>query len=74
MNNRIVWRGGWGLFYVPNNVSNFRQDGFSLATQMVTSLDNNLTPSAILSDPFPAGSDSTAGQQPKVCSPGWARA
>jgi hypothetical protein len=55
VNHWIVWRGGWGLFYVPNNVSNFRQDGFSLATQMVTSLDNNLTPFRYLADPFPAG-------------------
>jgi hypothetical protein len=55
VNDWIVWRGGWGMFYVPNNVSNLRQDGFSLATQMVTSLDNNLTPFRYLSDPFPAG-------------------
>jgi hypothetical protein len=55
VSNWIVMRGGWGVFYVPNNVSNFRQDGFSLATQMVTSLDNNLTPFRYLSDPFPAG-------------------
>ncbi len=53
--NWMVWRGGWGAFYVPNNVGNFRQDGFSLATQMVTSLDNNLTPFRSLSDPFPDG-------------------
>jgi hypothetical protein len=55
LNNWMVARGGWGVFYVPNNVSNFRQDGFSLATQMVTSLDNNLTPYRYLADPFPAG-------------------
>jgi hypothetical protein len=53
--NWMVWRGGWGMFYVPNNVNNLRQDGFSLATQMVTSLDNNLTPFRYLSDPFPSG-------------------
>ncbi|HEU0140308.1 MAG TPA: TonB-dependent receptor [Bryobacteraceae bacterium] len=51
----IVWRGGYGMFYVPNNVSNFRADGFSLATRMITSLDNNLTPFHLLSDPFPNG-------------------
>jgi hypothetical protein len=53
--NWMVWRGGWGMFYVPNGVGNFRQDGFSLATQMVTSLDNNLTPFRYLADPFPDG-------------------
>jgi hypothetical protein len=51
----LVWRGGTGLFYVPNNVGNYRQDGFSLATQMVTSLDGNLTPFHTLSNPFPNG-------------------
>ncbi len=51
----MVWRGGWGLFYTPNNTSNYRNDGFSLATQMVTSLDNNLTPFNRLRDPFPSG-------------------
>jgi len=53
VSNRIAWRGGWGLFYVPNNVNNYRQDGFSLATQMVTSLDANLTPFHRLANPFP---------------------
>jgi hypothetical protein len=53
LTNRAVWRGGWGLFYVPNNVNNYRQDGFSLATQMVASIDGNLTPFNRLSNPFP---------------------
>jgi hypothetical protein len=57
----IVWRGGYGMFYVPNNVSNFRQDGFSLATRMITSLDNNLTPFHRLSDPFPNGLNTPPG-------------
>ena len=54
VSNRMVWRGGYGIFYVPINVS-IRQDGFSLATQMVTSLDNNLTSFRTLADPFPSG-------------------
>ncbi len=55
VSNWIVWRGGYGMYYIPNNVSNFRQGGFSLATRMITSLDNNLTPYRRLSDPFPDG-------------------
>jgi hypothetical protein len=51
----MVVRGGYGIFYVPNVVSNYRLDGFSLATQMVTSLDNNLTPFNTLRNPFPNG-------------------
>ena len=53
--NRIVARGGYGLFYVPNIISNYRLDGFSLTTRMVTSLDNNLTAFNTLSNPFPSG-------------------
>ncbi|MGA2269445.1 MAG: carboxypeptidase-like regulatory domain-containing protein [Bryobacteraceae bacterium] len=59
LNNWIVWRGGYGLFYIPNslgyNGSSFSQTGFSMSTNMVTSLDNNLTPFNRLSDPFPNG-------------------
>ena len=51
----LVARGGWGVFYIPNNTSNYRLDGFSLATQMITSLDGNLTPFNRLSNPFPNG-------------------
>jgi hypothetical protein len=61
LSNRLVWRGGWGLFYVPNNIGNYRQDGFSLATRMVTSLDNNLTQFHRLSNPFPNGLTSPPG-------------
>jgi outer membrane receptor protein involved in Fe transport len=55
LTDRLVSRGGYGIFYVPNNISNYRLDGFSLATQMVTSLDNNLTPFNTLRNPFPSG-------------------
>jgi hypothetical protein len=51
----MVVRGGYGMFYVPNNTSNYRLDGFSLATEMITSLDNNLTSFNRLSNPFPNG-------------------
>jgi hypothetical protein len=51
----MIWRGGWGIFYAPNNMVNFSQLGFSLNTQMVTSLDGNLTPADRLSNPFPNG-------------------
>jgi len=61
ISDRLVWRGGWGIFFNPNFVSNFRQDGFSVATQMVTSLDNNLTPFNTLKSPFPSGLSSPPG-------------
>ncbi|MBS1829747.1 MAG: TonB-dependent receptor [Acidobacteria bacterium] len=55
LTNWMVMRGGYGLFYVPNIISNYRLDGFSLTTQMVTSLDGNLTPFNTLRNPFPNG-------------------
>ncbi len=55
LTNWMVARGGYGVFYSPNVISNYRLDGFSLATQMVTSLDNNLTPFNTLRNPFPNG-------------------
>jgi outer membrane receptor protein involved in Fe transport len=51
----LVARGGYGIFFVPNIISNYRLDGFSLTTQMVTSLDNNLTPFNTLQNSFPNG-------------------
>jgi hypothetical protein len=59
--NRLVWRGGTGLFYIPNNVNNYRQDGFSLATQMVASLDGGITPFHTLSNPYPNGLNQPPG-------------
>ena len=55
ISNRIVWRGGYGIFIAPNNNSNFPLTGYSLTTQMITSLNNNLTPFNVLSNPFPSG-------------------
>lgn len=47
-----VMRGGYGLFTMGQNAAG-AQTGFSRTTTMVTSTDNNLTPAASLSDPFP---------------------
>jgi hypothetical protein len=55
LTKRMVWRGGYGIFIAPNNNSNFQTNGFSLTTNMVTSLNNNLTPFNTLSNPFPTG-------------------
>lgn len=55
LTNRVVWRGGWGMFYAPNNDAGYRQEGFSLRTLMITSLDDNLTTFHTLANPFPNG-------------------
>ena len=67
----LVSRGGYGIFYVPNNISNYRLDGFSLATQMVTSLDNNLTPFNTLRNPFPSGLVQPPGTAGGLLTGGW---
>ncbi len=47
-----VVRGGYGLYYLGQNAAG-ADTGFSRQTAMITSTDNNLTPAANLSDPFP---------------------
>jgi hypothetical protein len=49
---RLVLRGGYGLFVLGQNASG-PETGFSARTDLVASTDNNLTPAASLSDPFP---------------------
>ena len=61
ISNKIVWRGGWGLYYIPLNLDYFQNTGFTTNTQMVTSLDGNLTPYNTLSNPFPNGLSIPAG-------------
>lgn len=61
--NFMVWRGGWGMFYSPNNMVNFNQLGFSLNTLMVTSLDGGLTPADRLGNPFPNGFSTPPGSK-----------
>jgi hypothetical protein len=63
VSNFMVWRGGWGIYYVPNNMVNFNQLGFSLNTLMITSLDNNLTPFNKLANPFPNGFSQPLGSK-----------
>jgi hypothetical protein len=60
LGNSTVIRGGYGIFY-SNSWGNGRnnnampQTGFVCSTPSITSLDNGLTPYAVLSNPFPAG-------------------
>ncbi|MFN7932289.1 MAG: TonB-dependent receptor [Bryobacteraceae bacterium] len=58
-----VVRGGYGLFMLGQNASG-AATGFSRRTDMITSTDNNLTPSANLSDPFPRSLFPTGLLQP----------
>jgi hypothetical protein len=55
VSSHIVWRGGYGIFIAPNNQGGIQNNGFSLSTAMITSLNNNVTPYNTLSNPFPSG-------------------
>ena len=64
--DKMVFRGGYGIFY-GNSWGNGRnnnalpQTGFICSTPAATSLDNGLTPYAVLSNPFPSGFCATTG-------------
>jgi hypothetical protein len=55
LNEKTVLRGGFARFYLPAVVDNGQQNGFSLTTPYVSSIDGNVTPANSLSNPFPAG-------------------
>lgn len=62
---RTVIRGGFGVFYVPDtgNFVSLSATGFSLATNMVTSVDGGFTPYDTLTNPFPQGIDLPPGNK-----------
>jgi hypothetical protein len=53
---KTVVRGGYGIFYSTfGTQGGIQQPGFSQSTPLVASLDNNITPAATFSNPFPNG-------------------
>lgn len=54
---KTVVRGGYGMFYDALGVTNVHvnQTGFSQSTDLITSVDNGLSYSANLTNPFPGG-------------------
>lgn len=60
LKDSMVFRGGYGIFYSnswgsSSNSNAMPQSGFVCQSTVVTSLDNGLTPYAVLSNPFPTG-------------------
>jgi hypothetical protein len=55
VNNKLVLRGGWGIYTVPFVIDGVQQPGFSQATNIVPTLNGSLTFVANLTDPFPSG-------------------
>jgi hypothetical protein len=57
--DRVVVRAGYGISYLPNDVSfslaPYKSPVNTASTNMANSLDGNITPDATLSNPFPSG-------------------
>ncbi len=52
---RLVLRGGYGIFFAPQYFGGGYNPGFSQTTPYTGSIDGGLTPFTTLSDPFPTG-------------------
>ena len=67
--NTVV-RGGFGLTYIPSDVTLLLSPAFSAvnsaSTYMTTSLDGGITPANTLSNPFPDGIQQPAGHNPSL--------
>jgi hypothetical protein len=61
MNSKTVFRGGYGIFWIPQSFSAQQATGYSQSTSIVTSTNNNYTPSASLLNPYPNGLTPIAG-------------
>jgi hypothetical protein len=73
LKHKTVIRAGFGMFVTPVTIASLSvngnysttpiltQEGFTQTTNMVVTNDNNLTPAATLSNPFPAGIVQPAG-------------
>jgi trimeric autotransporter adhesin len=61
LNDKTTLRGGYGILWAPPifslgpTVDGYGALGFAAVTNMVTTLDNGLTPANLLSNPFPNG-------------------
>jgi len=68
LNQKTVLRGGYGLFWLPNNIAwNISPNNDIVArfnTDFVGSIDGGITPSDRLSNPFPSGIIQPPGHNP----------
>jgi hypothetical protein len=55
VNNKTAIRGGYGIFWIPQSFSAQNATGYSQSTSIVTSINNNYTPYASLTNPYPNG-------------------
>lgn len=59
---RLVVRGGYGIFFAPQYFGGGYNPGFSQSTPYVSSVDGGLTPFTTLSNPFPTGQIAPTGR------------
>jgi len=55
LKEKLVVRGGWGLYYVNPSNDYLRFNGFEVTTDVVNSLDGGRTPFVSINNPFPNG-------------------
>jgi hypothetical protein len=60
IDDQTIMRGGYALAYLPTFDHGYN-NGFSVNTQFVSSIDGNLIPSGDLSNPYPNGIDQPVG-------------
>jgi len=62
LREKLVMRGGWGLYYVNPSNDYLQFNGFQITTSVVNSLDGGRTPiEGIINNPFPNGIRIPAG-------------
>jgi hypothetical protein len=61
MNPKTVFRGGYGVFWIPQSFSAQSAAGYSQATSLTSSINGGYTPYANLSNPYPNGLTPIAG-------------
>jgi trimeric autotransporter adhesin len=55
MNSKTVFRGGYGIFWVPQSFSAQSAAGYSQVTNITTTINGGYTPYATLTNPYPNG-------------------
>src|SRR5262249_20698926 len=62
LKEKLVMRGGWGLYYINPSNDYMQFNGFSVTTNVTNSLDGGRTPiEGIINNPFPQGITVPAG-------------
>jgi len=61
MNPKTVFRGGYGIFWIPQSFSAQSAAGYSQVTSITSSINGGYTPFASLANPYPNGLTPIAG-------------